>query len=383
MKKLTVLGQELNIKLSHSFIQNAACPFYLKCNYVDRLQERYVRIPAERGKAAHEAVYALLRGCIEKSIMPQDLPDDLIREAVAEFIPHQILGESGDIFNWVRLWAERFKGMSHIVGIEEKIGLDDEYDETDFSDASYRGIIDLLQMKHEHAVITDWKSQPHIMSQTELDEHEQMTFYCWLVWKLYPEIEKFTARIWYLRYGFYAETVRTEEDLEAFEHALMIKERKIAEIDSWDPIPGKHCQYCDFIMNCPIAQDLGPENPHIISQEQAIIAAQKLTVIETLRKQLTDGLKDYVKANDDVRIGDNWVYGFHARTSSKWDPKKLSDVLAEHDLDLAEYVNVDARKLQKLLKTAAKEDPGLEAALEEITEESHRTEFKGAQLKAG
>ena len=293
MKKLTILGQELNVKLSPSFIKNAACPFYLKCNYVDRVENRYIRVAAERGKAAHEAIYELLLGCVERELPPAELPDGLIRDAVQKHTPHTILSEVGNIFAWVRLWAERFRLPAHVIGLEEKIGLDDDYNEAAFADSSYRGIVDLLQIKQEHAIVTDWKSQPHIMNQAELDENEQLTFYCWLVWKLYPEVEKFTARIWYLRYGFYGETVRTEEDLDAFEHTLIIKERKISEIANWDPIPGSHCQYCDYILQCPIALDLSPDNTEIISQKQAVIAAMKLTVIKKLTDQLTTGLKRY------------------------------------------------------------------------------------------
>lgn len=381
MKKLTVLGEELKVKLSPSFIANAACPFYLKCNYVDHIQERYIRIASLRGKACHESIYTLLRGCLKEEIQPSELPDTLIRKTVEKNIPHEILSETAQILSWVMKWCERFKLPSHVVGIEEKIGLDDEYDECQFKEASYRGIIDLLQIKNSHAVITDWKSQPHIMPETELNEHEQLTFYCWLVWKLYPDVERFTARIWYLRYGFYADTVRTERDLEEFEYSLVIKERKIAEISNWDPIPGKHCQYCDYILRCPIALDLSPENPEIITQSQAVIAAQKITVIETLLKQLKEGLKTYVKENDDVRIGDDWIYGYKHSVSDQWNADKLADILLEHGVSIGEVVNPDVRKIKKLLKEASKNNPALEAALEASREEKHNTVFKGYQKK--
>jgi len=382
MKKLVVLGKTLDVKLSHSFIQNAACPFYLKCNYVDKLQEKYIRVAAERGKAIHEALATLLQGCVDKGIQPSDLHDTLIREVVQNHTPSHIMSEVGLILSWAMMWRDKFKLPAHVEGIEEKIGLDDEYDECEFATASYRGILDLWQLKDGHALITDWKSQNHIMSQTELDQHEQMTFYCWLLWKLYPDdIEKFTCRIWYLRYNFFMDTVRTEQDLIEFENALIIKERKITEITSWDPIPGKHCGYCDYILHCPIAKDLSPENQAIITQEQAIIAAQKLTVIEALKGELTNNLKEYVKANDEVMIGDNWVYGYSHSQSDKWSAEKLAPILKKHGHDVSELANADTKKVKKLLKQATKENPALAADIEKIREEKHTTKFQGYQRK--
>jgi hypothetical protein len=382
MKTLTILGQELKIKMSHSFINNAACPFYLKCNYVDKLGDKFIRVAAERGKACHEAIHELLQGCIDREITTRDLPATLISAAVQKHTPHHILHEIPDILEWITQWAERFRMPAHINGLEEKVGLDDLFDECDFHEASYRGVIDMLQIKGDHALVTDWKSQAHIMSQGELDAHEQMTFYCWLIWKLYPdEVTRFTARIWYLRYGFWMDTVRTEDDLIAFEQALMIKERKISEITSWDPIPGKHCGYCDYILSCPIALDLSPENQAIITQDQAIIAAQKLTVMDALKKELTAGVKQYVDTADNVMIGDDWVYGKNHTVSDKWDVKKLAPVLKKHNRDLADFCNADTKKVKKLLKEAAKDDPALQADLENIREEKHQTKFQGYQRK--
>ena len=381
MKKLQILGHELNLKWSPSFETKAACPFYLKANYIDKVTDRYLRIPAERGKTAHLVVDELLNYCVDEQIVPKDLDEDMVRESLERHATHFIYHEIENVYAWCRLWAQRFKLPAEVIGIEERIGLDEDFDEIDFSDASYRGIIDLLQIKGDHAVITDWKSQPNILSQTDLDVHQQGTFYCWLISKMYPDVERFTFRIWYLRYGFAMATTRTHEDLELFEQALMIKEKKILEIDNWDPIPGPQCQYCDVIHRCPIALDLGPENPAIISQEQAVIAAQKITVMETLTKELKGGLKEYVKANDDVLIGDNWIYGFKHSESETWDIAKVAGILEEYDHDLSDYSNLDSRKIKKLIKLSRKEDPALEAALQAAATVKNSTKFQGYKRK--
>lgn len=381
MKKLVVLGQELKLKWSPSFEVKAACPFYLKANYIDRVTDRYLRIPAERGKASHAVVDEILNYCVDNDIVPKDIPDDTVRESLERHASHHIYHEIANVFTWCRLWKQRFKLPAEVIGIEEKVGIDEDFDECDFSDASYRGIIDLLQIKDDHAVITDWKSQPNILSQTDLDEHQQGTFYCWLISKMYPDVETFTFKIWYLRYGFQMSTTRTIEDLEIFEQALMIKEKKIMEIDNWDPIPGPQCQYCDVIHRCPIALDLSPDQPAIISQEQAVIAAQKITVMETLMKELKAGLKDYVKANDDILIGDNWIYGFKHIESDRWDIAKVANLLEEYDHDLSDYANLDTKKIKKLIKLASREDHALERALRDLTETKNSTKFQGYKRK--
>lgn len=382
MKILEVNGEQVKLKLSHSFIETAQCPLALKLRYVDHADDRFVRVAAERGKAAHSAIEELITYCLEEECEVSDIDDEMIREAVQKHTPHQVLSEVGLVFSWVQLWRARFKLPKDIYGHEERIALDDEFDECAWDDASYRGVIDLLQVKNSTAIITDWKSQPHILSQTDLDEHEQLTMYGWLVSKMYPHIKTFKVRLWYLRYGFYAETVRTAEQLTAFEHALMIKERKIAEIDNWDPIPGKHCQYCDFVHRCPLALDLSPDTMQVVAtQEQAIIAAQRLTVMDALSKEIKARLKQYVERNDDVAIGDSWTYGFRKSTSESWDATEVAEVLRPHDLALADYVNIDSRAIKKLIKMSEKENPVLAGELQDVTHEKHSTRFEGYKRK--
>lgn len=376
-KVLEVNGEKLTIKLSPTFIDKAACPKYLKLHYVDKVDDRYVRVAAERGTAAHAAIAELIGACQEAEIQPSSLSIDQIADAVRRHTDRRILPETGEILAWVRLWAERYKISKHLYGFEEKVGLDHAFDDTEWDLASYRGILDVIDIEKEHLTATDWKSQPHIFNQSELDSHEQGTMYCWLASKLYPHIKTFTFRIWYLRYGFYAETTRSAADLEAFEQTLMIKEQKILEIDDWDPIPGKHCQYCDVIQHCSLAQDLTLTHTNVISQEQAIKVAQRLTVMEVLIKELKSQLKGYVKENDDVRIGDGWVWGFRSKESRQWPIADLASILEHYGHGLEEVANVDARKLKKLLKTAAKENPDLEADISSIEKVKVRAEFRG------
>ena len=376
-KILEVNGEKLTIKISPTFLDKAACPKYLHLHYIKKVDDRYIRVAAERGSAVHAVLAELLILCQEAQIQPSSLSIDQIAESVRRHTAHRILPETGEILAWCRLWAERYKISKHIYGVEEKVGLDADFDDTEWDLASYRGILDVVDVEKNHLTVTDWKSQPHILNQSELDAHDQMTMYCWLASKLYPHIETFTARIWYLRYGFHAETQRTMADLEAFEQALMIKEQKILDIDNWEPIPGKHCQYCDVIRHCTLANDLSPTNIHVISQEQAVLVAQRITVMDVLSKELKAQLKAYVKENDSVRIGDNWVWGFRSKDSKYFDMAELVEVLVEHGHQFEEVANLDARKLKKLRKVAVKEDPALEEEITRLEKVKVKVEFRG------
>jgi len=384
VKIIEINGVKVGIKFSHSFRQIMSCPFALEKRYVSHEKEVFVRLPAERGKALHAVKDSLVGYCLDQEVELETVTDEQVRDEIAKFTIHAVVSEIGDILEWVCLWRDRFRIPKHIYGHEERIALNDEFDECDWDDASYRGIIDLLEIDGDHATIWDWKSQANILSQTDLDVHDQVTMYAWLVSKMYDHVTSFSCRIWYSRYGFYQTTVRIQEDLDRLENVMLIEETKLAEIKSWDPIPGTQCGWCDYIRKCPIACNLSPADMDVIAtQEQAIIAAQQLSVMDALGKQIKENLRAYVKRNDNVRIGDNWCYGYRHSTSETWDPKELAKVLPDFELDLAELVNVDSTAMKKLIKAAKKDDPELEEALADITHEKHSTRFGGHKLKKG
>lgn len=382
MKLIRVQGNELKLRLSPTFIQNAACPAYLNFRYILKVKDQYTRIAAERGKASHGAIAELIEYARTNEVAIKDISEELLRDVINKHLPHTIVSELGLVYTWVKLWRDRFELPSDLHGVEDRIALDDEYNESNWDDASYRGILDLSQINGAHGTLTDWKSQPNIVAQSELDMvvgsdiAEQMTMYAWLAWKHYPFLKTFTIRIWYLRYGFYAETSRTVDQLAEFENILMIKEQKISEISDWEPIPGRHCQYCDYIHRCSIAQNLSPDNSEVITQEQAVLAAQRVTVYEALTKDLKAKLKIYVNANDEVRIGDNWYAGYHKKTGVSYNVAKVDESLAKQNRRLSEVASIDAKKMKKLLKQAAYESPDLESDIEDAQKPTHKTEFK-------
>lgn len=378
MKLLRVLDNELKVRVSPSFLRRAACPLALRLEYVDKVPTRFTRTNARAGTAAHEAIAKLTELAMENRIQPREFDNKVIEEYTMASCGHDLFEQMGEVLEWVTKWRDNFR-LDHkaIVGVEERVAINEQHEECAWDVASYRGILDLIEVHGgKDAVITDHKSQPNVLSQTELDRHEQLTFYCWLNSKFYPSVKTYRARIFYLRYGFYAETERTHADIQAFERILEMKVRKIMDIQSWDPVPGDHCGMCDFVDRCSFATEL-PEVPrHIITQEQAAKAAGYVHVIDNLSKALKAKLRAYVKDNDSVRLDGDIFYGYAPKRSSRYPFSELREILEEAGHDVAELSNLDKRKVTKLLKELRRDgDDETADRIEAIAIEEVKTRF--------
>jgi hypothetical protein len=383
VKKLMVLGQELSLKVSPSFLQKAACPFCLKCAYIDKVEDRYIRVNTLRGSASHEAIAELTRIAVEDEIPLRELTDDQVQACVHKHTPHEIIAEQASILKWVYLWRDRFVMTKSFVGHEEKMAIGEDYEECAWDEASYRGIVDYLEITATHADITDYKSSAHVLSQGELDTHEQLTFYAWLIHKFYPHVKTFSCRIWYLQYGFYGETRRTVDDINFYEQSMDLKIQKVMDIQDWSALPGEQCGVCDYVHLCPIAADVSGPPKYIVTQQQAELAAGRLRVFEALISGLRKNLAGYVKANDAVRLSGDFVYGFRASTVLQWDTVKLEELLRREGLSIAELVRVDAKTMKKFMKQLEHDNPEFAEQLqEEALTVSAKTQFKGHKVRA-
>jgi len=381
MKVLEIDGDRVNLKLSPSFMDKANCPLYLKLNYVDKLGDRMIRIPALRGQALHSAIESLLVWTEDEGEEVYDISDEQLMEALVGNSAREVMSETAMMMECLVLWRDKYRKSPYLYGFEEKLALDENLESTTWDNGSYRGILDIVDIKDTHCTVTDWKSQPNILSKTDLAAHEQFTHYCWLAWKTYDHIETFSARIFYLRYGFWAETERTIAELEAYERALLVREQKILQTKTWAPCPGSQCNYCDYIHLCPLTQidPVGKKG----TQEWAKSLAEAVTVREHWLKGAKSDLKEFVKENDNILTSEGWVYGLKKTLGVKYSPEKVKDVLERHGFEFASVSNVDVKKLKKLAKEATFEhdNPQLEADLNAIAEEKHSTTFKGWKPK--
>jgi len=382
MRVLEVMGEKLEVKVSPTWLDKAVCPAALKFQYIDKRKRDY-SVAAERGSAAHEAISDLTNICLDRSCQPKDLSDDVVSKIVDDKTDHRLFEEVQNILQWVQKWRDRYRLSKYMVGHEERMAIDTNFDEVDWNVADYRGIVDVIDIHGTHCVVTDYKSQPHVVSQTELDNHFQLTFYTWLVSKFYPFVKTFEVRLWYLRYGFYATTPRTMDQIAEFEEGLMLKVKKVMSIDSWDPIPGTYCKWCDHTGVCPIGRpdkngNYSPIPEAIITDKQAKFYASELRVLEERRKKLSDAVRNYVKGQEEpVDLGNGFAYGYIPSESMFFAPDKVMSVLRDHGVDPSAYATFSATTMKKLLKITERDQPSLYQDLEDIVNIRAKTRFGG------
>ena len=375
MRYVRVGDWEIPIKWSHSFKEKAACPTYFFLNYGKKDPDKLSRVPGARGSALHSAIDDLMRFTEEEKIKVKDIPFKFVREKLAEYTTPLILSETGMMTECMRNWHDKYEKSEYLYGIEEKVALDENFKETDWSNGSFRGILDVVDIQGDTCIVTDWKSQINQLTKAEIEDHEQMTHYCWLAWRLYPHLKKFKIRIWYLRYKYYQETERTIEQLKRYEESMMVAIMATERMSNFDPVPGAPCHYCDYQHKCPLLEsDMLPD---AANQESALKVANRLVVMKEWVGTAQKSLKDYVRKNGGVRVGKG-VYEERLQRSTSYDPRELSGVLKDHGLEFLDVANADGRKIKKLVKEAVYEggDETIEADLEAIAKEKRSNKFQ-------
>lgn len=323
----------------------------------------------------HSAIDDLMRFTEEEKIKVKDIPFKFVREKLAEYTTPLILSETGMMTECMRNWHDKYEKSEYLYGIEEKVALDENFKETDWSNGSFRGILDVVDIQGDTCIVTDWKSQINQLTKAEIEDHEQMTHYCWLAWRLYPHLKKFKIRIWYLRYKYYQETERTIEQLKRYEESMMVAIMATERMSNFDPVPGAPCHYCDYQHKCPLLEsDMLPD---AANQESALKVANRLVVMKEWVGTAQKSLKDYVRKNGGVRVGKG-VYEERLQRSTSYDPRELSGVLKDHGLEFLDVANADGRKIKKLVKEAVYEggDETIEADLEAIAKEKRSNKFQ-------
>jgi len=387
VEKLVILGDELPLKISPNFLKQAACPRNLKLMYINKEVNRYVRANTVRGAAAHEAIAEVTRLALTTNRKLVDFSNDEIRDIVAKNTPSLAYAEIGNIYKWVLLWRDRFFITNHIVGHEEKMAIDEKFQECSWDKATYRGIVDYIDIDEDEGLIIDYKSQANILSESDLTNHEQLSFYCWLVNKFYPHVNHFRARIWYLQYGFYAETERTSADLAVFEQQMFLRIQAIRKIENWDPVPGEHCNFCDYIHLCPYATEEEILPTKVLSDTQALRLARGVRVKEEWVSKAKKQLKAFVDGNNDVELlgtnGSRYVFGYRMAPSYKYDFSIVKEVLVSAGIPLSDALRVDARDMKRIEKGLIRNNPLLADRLEEAKTRTGKTMFKGYIPKPG
>lgn len=132
----------------------------------------------------------------------------------------------------------------------------------------WRSVLDLIERVEKGRIrITDWKTGHYVPTATELEASDQLKCYAWAAAKKWPTVDEFEVALYYTRQRWeHGPFEFTRQELESFGADL---ERRMARADAekkFDPVPGDHCQRCDFRTHCPAYRAIGwakdvPEDP--------------------------------------------------------------------------------------------------------------------------
>jgi hypothetical protein len=189
----------------------------------------------------------------------------------------------------------------------------------------------------------------------------QLRTYGWgLKQALYPEVEEVLLRLHFLRYGKEREVLLSPQDLDGVPEELQTRIEVIEADQTFTPTPGSFCGMCGLTAHCPVmSQALAPvEVLAPATREQAEKAASLLLTLRQMEKELAARLKEWVKENGPVQVGD-LTYGPSPVTSYDLDAQAVVEFLLREGLDreaVWPLLGVTKTSLERGLKKLKRKD---------------------------
>ena len=150
------------------------------------------------------------------------------------------------------------------------------------------------------------------------------------------------------------------QDLAEVPDELEARIRTIEADKNYDPTPGSFCGLCGVTAHCPVmSQALAPvEFLAPATREQAEKAASLLLTLQKMEKELAARLKEWVKENGPVQVGD-MIYGPARVVSYDLNAQAVVQVLLEAGLEkesIWPLLNLTKTSLEKGLKKFKRQD---------------------------
>jgi len=327
------------------------CPWAFKTVYLDKIPRA-----ADEARATGQLLHAMVADYLERLIATGQ-PTDWVWARLAT--------PSHGHPDVVEMW-ERFYNTFTLPpalaspGVERQLAFDRKWRPVRFSSrrARFRMVLDFHFRQGELGVIVDWKSS-RAMNGVEKDL--QLLTYGWgLKQALYPDVEEVLLRLHFLRYGREREVLLGPDDLKGVPGILEEKIGRIEKDKHFDPTPGSFCGMCGVTAHCPVmSKALAPvEVLAPATREQAEKAASLLLTLQKMEKELSARLKDWVRENGPVQVGD-LVYGPYQVSSYDLDPEQVTAVLLEAGLSREEIwpiLSVTKTNLDKGLRKLRRKD---------------------------
>jgi len=328
------------------------CPWAYKTVYLDRIP-RAKNEALETGQLLHGLVADYLNRLIATG-QPTDW--DWARSAT----PKEALADAMEM--WKRFYGTFALPESlEYPGVENRLAFNANWQPCDFfsEEVFFRMVIDFHFRQDSLGVIVDWKTN-RAVPQTVVKDLQLRTYGWGLKQALYPEVQEVLLRLHFLRYGKEREIILESQDLAGVPDELEARISVIESDKDYDPTPGSFCGLCGVTAHCPVmSQALAPvEVLAPANREQAEKAASLLLTLQKMEKELTARLKDWVKENGSIQVGD-LVFGPAPTVSYDLEARKIVEVLLEAGLNQEEVwpiLSITKTNLEKRLKKLRQRD---------------------------
>lgn len=302
------------------------CPWAYKTVYLDRFP-RAKNEARETGQLLHGLVADYLNRLIATG-QPTDW--DWARGAT----PKEALSDAIEMWNRFYETFALPEGLKS-PGVENRLAFDASWQPCEFfsEKAYFRMVIDFHFRQDSLGVIVDWKTNREVPQNVSKDL--QLRTYGWgLKQALYPEVQEVLLRLHFLRYGKEREIMLESQDLAEVPGELEARISTIEVDKNYDPTPGSFCGLCGVTPHCPVmSQSLAPiEVIAPATREQAEKAASLLFTLQRMEKELTVRLKEWVKENGTIQVGD-MVFGPAPVVSYDFDAREIVHTLLDAGLD--------------------------------------------------
>jgi CRISPR/Cas system-associated exonuclease Cas4 (RecB family) len=342
----------------------SSCPFAYKQKYIVKAAE--IRSEAlDTGSIAHAAIDRYLKHLIETGQQTDITAMADIVHGVFYGGEEHGLGSSEyqEVFDICQLFADRF-----ILNPDTAYG-PEEWFEHKIGPDLMRGKIDWLEMDGNAAVVTDWKSDRAIRSQSDVDSDFQLKVYAWGLWRMFPHIEEIIVRLNFIRYFVPRETVIYSDEMPQIEKQITSQIEQIKAEKEFKATPGKFCQWCPYTEACPLVIS------NLISCQNADDAERLFGEILMMQRKIDErkeALKAYTNKNGVIELN-GMIIGYTPSTSNSIkDVKAFIDASERNDIKWMDYVNIDGRKIKKLER---------HEVIGELFEETTTTKFQVKKAK--
>lgn len=287
------------------------------CPKARRLKK--AKVPVDLGDAlrigavAHDAIEKYIDRCVRNGVpeMIEEIPAIVwgCSEKASEKIRKEVL-------DLLTTFADRFPVKVSNPETEVAAAFDANWRRVGWNDwdtVRWRAKLDLVERFPDAIRITDWKTGWKLPTRKESEEASQLRSYAFVASRLYPAINVFRIRYYFVRSGFEHEFELHRDELHGIAEDLKRRMERADRLAATDTAtPGPNCEGCFYRRSCDRYREVLADG---IPDETKDLAETYL-LLKAKTKDVEAAIKARIEAEGPVDVGDGKLLGFHP--SERW-----------------------------------------------------------------